>query len=298
LRSISLLLLALLLVLGPGGHAVCFAPPATASTTKSAAADPRQDLAMFFDAVRRGDQASAFDCWDNDIAPLDQRAYVEDLVRHLMREMIAGYRLEQALSAKLPEEYDKARRAGRCTPTPEELAAAQFTSYRRLAIVKWGAAEDAGFPMVLDSRDQSHPRWKISMQQWYATNHSSVGDSMLMSGWGAEAKDLTAKEILDGNLRTIESVQLAYVRHMNELAKAAHDAAPAHELEVDFVRFDALAGDEGCRQRSVGRRPQEKRGRTREARRPKSYFHSIPKTFEIGDREDPFGRRVTNVVNP
>jgi hypothetical protein len=42
--------------------------------------------------------------------------------------------------------------------------------------------------------------------------------------WGTKARDLTAKEILDNKLQTFESVQLAYARHMNDLAKAAHDA--------------------------------------------------------------------------
>jgi hypothetical protein len=217
LRSTPILLIAALaLAVGGVGQVVW----AQTRPTTEPADDPRPALVRFFDAVCRADRAAALACWDNDVERDEQRRYVEDLVGHLVDEMIASYRFEQALAQKFPDAYDKARQAGGNTPTTADLAAAQFTVYRRLAIVKWGRNEDDGFPMEFNNADRAHPHWKISMRQWHETNRSSVGDSMLLSGWGAKAKEATAKEILGGDLKTIESVQEAYMRHVSELADA------------------------------------------------------------------------------
>jgi hypothetical protein len=67
---------------------------------------------------------------------------------------------------------------------------------------------------------ENERRWKISKRQWYATTHSSVGDSLLLSGLSAKAKDATTPEILAGKFKTIEEVNQAYGRHMDELLEA------------------------------------------------------------------------------
>jgi hypothetical protein len=164
-------------------------------------------------------------CWYDDLRDLEgeRRKYIGDLVSHLVDEMIAESRLEQALARKMPGARRDAGEVGQVrgpTPTADELAKARFTIYRRLAVVNWGRDKDSGFPMVYDNWG-NEPRWKISKRQWYATTHSSVGDSLLLTGWFAKAKDATTKEILEGKFKTIEEVDKAYQRQMGELADAA-----------------------------------------------------------------------------
>ncbi len=77
-------------------------------------------------------------CWDNDVEGDERRKYVAQLVSHLLDEMIASHRFEQALADKLPDAYRKASQAGNTTPTEVDVAKAKFTLYRRLAIVNWG----------------------------------------------------------------------------------------------------------------------------------------------------------------
>ena len=58
------------------------------------------------------------------------------------------------------------------------------------------------------------------MQQWYETNRSSVGDSMLMSGWGAKAKEIITKEMLAGEFKNVEEMQTAYMKHIKEISES------------------------------------------------------------------------------
>ena len=202
------------------------ATPATGPTTEPTTeptADPRPGLVAFYDAVRHGDEAKAFGCWYDDVEGDDARKQVEGLVHHLVTEMIATARLEDALRQKLPADYKKARSDGGITPDTATLAGCRYTIYRRLAICSWGPEEDDGFPMVLDNsgKYQNQPEtWKLSMQQWHETNASTVGDPMLLSGWGAKAKDLTTKDLIAGKFKNADDIQLGFMKHMKEIADA------------------------------------------------------------------------------
>jgi hypothetical protein len=72
----------------------------------------------------------------------------------------------------------------------------------------------------LDNTDQTHKLWKISMQQWHETTRSSVGDSLLLSGWSAQATDLTTKDVVAGRVQTVEGLSETFMRHLSELAEA------------------------------------------------------------------------------
>jgi hypothetical protein len=188
--------------------------------------DPRPAIERFFDAVRHSDKAAAMQCWENDVEGDERRVHVAELVSHLLDEMIASQHLEQALASKLPDVYRQVSQSGNTTPTDIDVANAKYTVYRRLAIVSWGRRDESGFPMEFDNRPNQQ-RWKISMRQWYTTNRSSVGDSMLLSGWGAKTKERTAADILDDKVKTNEQLQKAYLRHMREAADAGKQNAPA-----------------------------------------------------------------------
>src|SRR5215213_8183609 len=102
--------------------------------------DPRPGLQRFFDAVRSADKTAAMQYWHDDLRDLEgeRRKYIGDLVDHLVDEMIAESRLEQALARKMPgvrREEGQVGQVGGLTPTADELAKAQFTLYRRLAVV-------------------------------------------------------------------------------------------------------------------------------------------------------------------
>ena len=199
------------------------ASPTTHPTTiPTSTIDPRSGLITFFEAVHSENEPAAFACWMNDIADSSQTQYVEDLVHHLITELVATSRFEKAIAAKFPRDYQEQRRQNNLTPDPAQLAAARFAVYRRLAIVSWGDDEDDGFPMVLDNHDRAAPLWKISMQQWHETTRSSVGDSILLSGWGATAKNVTTKEVLAGKFSTFQGAQEAYLKH---LLDAGNDAS-------------------------------------------------------------------------
>jgi hypothetical protein len=183
--------------------------------------DPRFGLGLYFDALRKGDEAAAYACWFDDISSdEEQRKYIADLVHHRVVEMIADCQLQKELALHLPDIYRQAQKSGGAPPEPSKLSSAQFTVYRRLAVIKWGDDEDDGFPMVLDNTDRAHKVWKISMQQWHETTRSSVGDSMLLSGWSAKATDMTTKDVRDGKIRTLEALSEAFLRHMSDLANA------------------------------------------------------------------------------
>jgi len=171
----------------------------------------------FFEAVRRGDEVGAFACWENDIREDEHRKYVENIVANFTKSLCANFRFEEAIAKKFPVRHREMRDEGETAPGDEKISAAQFTVYRRLAIVRWGKDEEDGFPMVLDNRDQARPVWKISMQQWYEANRSSVGDSMLGADFLAKATDLTTKEILEGKYHSLEAVGKAYLRHWEEM---------------------------------------------------------------------------------
>jgi hypothetical protein len=202
--------------------------PTTAAAghpTTDPADDPRLGLAAFYDAVRKGDEKAAFDSWYDDCTGADERAGVEDLVHHLNAEMIAAARLEGAVRQMLHDEFENRRKAGELSLTPgrEQLLSCRYVIYRRLAICQWSDDEDDGFPMVLDNsgKYQGKPSvWKISMQQWHETTKSSVGDSMLASGWGVKAKNLTADEVLSGKYKTFDEVESGCLKHMKEIMEA------------------------------------------------------------------------------
>jgi hypothetical protein len=203
---------------------VCEFASAQTRPSSDPADDPRPGLQRFFDAIRGADKTAAMQCWHDDLRDMegDRRKYIGTIVSHLVDEMIAEYRLEQALASKMPgarREVGQVGRVGGPTPTAEELAKAQFTIYRRLAVINWGRDKDSGFPMVYDNFGNER-RWRISKRQWYATTHSSVGDSLLSSGLFAKAKDATTTEILAGKFKTIEEVHKAYARHFGELVEA------------------------------------------------------------------------------
>ena len=215
--------------------ATLFAQPATASATQPDG-DPRLGLAAFYDAVRAGDEAKAFACWYDDVQSDDRRTEVEELVRHLVKEMIASARFEDALRQKFPADYDKARREGHMTPEAPLLTSCRYAVYRRLAICSWGQDEDDGFPLVLDNSGIFEKRpavWKLSMQQWHETNQSSVGDSMLLSGLGARAKDLTTKDVLAGKFKNADEIELGFLQHMHELEEADEKASSAATKPVN-----------------------------------------------------------------
>jgi hypothetical protein len=65
------------------------------------------------------------------------------------------------------------------------------------------------------------------MQQWHETNNSSVGDSMLMSGWVPKATALTTQEILAGKFKNIDEVDEAMLQHLTDIADAADKADKA-----------------------------------------------------------------------
>jgi len=222
---------------------ICFASgllqaQATRPATQSAVdadSDPRPNLSHFFDAIRNGDESAAFDLWYDDIpGDDDHRKHVESLVHHLDAELAAEAKFQTAMSQKMPVELEKMRKQGSILPDSKTILGCQFTAYRRLAICKWGEDEDDGFPMVLDNHGkyQGIPEaWRISMQQWYETNKSSVGDSMLLSGWGAKAKDLTTKDLLAGKLKTMDDVEGAYIDHMKEISDAEDNVAATRPLK-------------------------------------------------------------------
>jgi hypothetical protein len=209
------------------------AAPATGASTEPTTeplVDPRPGLVAFYDALRHGDEAKAFGCWYDDAEGDDNRKQVEDLVHHLVTEMIASARFEDALRQTFPADYKKAQSDGGITPNTATLSGCQYAVYRRLAICSWGKDEDDGFPMVLDNSGmfQNQPAvWKLSMQQWHETNASSVGDPMLLSGWGAKAKDLTTKDLLAGKFKSADEMELGFLKHMNEIADAEDKAEKA-----------------------------------------------------------------------
>jgi hypothetical protein len=221
-----------LVVLAAGGAGELVFAQARPST--DSADDPRPGLQRFFDAVRHADKTAAMQCWHDDLRYFDgeRRKFIGDLIHNLVDDMIADYRLEQALAGKMPDARREAGEAGLVrgpTPTTDELAKARFTIYRRLAVINWGRDADSGFPMQYDNRP-NEPRWKISMRQWYETTHSSVGDALLLSGMHAKAKDATASDVLAGKFKTMQQVHEAYLRHLGEAVdalKAKRGAATA-----------------------------------------------------------------------
>jgi hypothetical protein len=194
-------------------------------------ADPRAALVAYFDAVRQGDENKALACWMDDVDAADRRKYTEEIVRAFVRQSIAAAHLEDSMRQKLPTDFQKLRHDGNAMPNDAQLATCRFTTYLRLAICAWGSQEDDGLPMVLDS--SRHPAtWRISMQQWYETNRSSVVDSMLITGWQAKAMELTEKEVLAGKLKNADEVELSLIDHMNDLAEA-EDAPAATQPKYD-----------------------------------------------------------------
>ena len=182
--------------------------------------DPLPGLVSYFDAIRRGDKPTALACWFNDVDGDGSRSYIASLIPHLIDSLIADYQLEQALVDKLPELHAQMQAAGRTTPDATRLAAAaKFTTFRRLAIVRWADGDEGACPMVYDNTNRDHGVWKISMQQWHETAGASVGDSFLLGGWTARATEMTAKDIRAGKVHTAEELQSAMLDHLGKLIK-------------------------------------------------------------------------------
>src|SRR5438067_1615635 len=73
--------------------------PAVQPTTEPTT-DPRSGVLAFFKAVRGGDEAAAFACWENDMDNRDEeqehRKYVQNIVRNYSKSLCANYRFDQA----------------------------------------------------------------------------------------------------------------------------------------------------------------------------------------------------------
>jgi hypothetical protein len=106
---------------------------------------------------------------------------------------------------------------GTLIPTPEQVAKAKFTTFRRLAIIRWSDDEDAALPMVLDT-SMKPPKWKISLSHYRETTRSSVGDSFGMIDMAAVIDSLT-KDVLDGKVKSKDELQEAQLRHLEEQLK-------------------------------------------------------------------------------
>src|SRR5689334_20079750 len=132
---------------------------AQARDTLGYPADPRVAAVEFFGHIQRGEAEEAWKCWFADSR--GNAKYDENVIRNTISEWISQFRLEQALMQKMPQLYLEMQKSGSLTPTPEQIAKASFTKYRRLAIIRWSDDEDAGLPLVLDSGMQP-AKWKIS----------------------------------------------------------------------------------------------------------------------------------------
>jgi hypothetical protein len=178
--------------------------------------DPHVGLERFYDAVRKGDEAAAVDCWDVD-SPGKEGEHVEELVKHYVRELIASSHLAAAVAAKLPGEYKKMAEAGEVTiPSAAQVKGATFTTFHGRALIRWGKDDDDALPMVYTRYVDQPRQWKVAGVAWHEATRSSVGDSMLISGVIAQAKEQTTKEILAGLHKGLAEVQWSMQRHVRE----------------------------------------------------------------------------------
>ena len=168
-------------------------------------------MVEFFQHTRAGEAESAWKCWDRETGKAEDVKYDETQVRNT----IAQFRLEQALEKTLPPIYEKMKTNGALTPTPERIGSAKFTTFRRLAIVRWSDNEDAGLPLDLDTGTKP-PKWLISTGQYRATARASVGDSFRNMDLLARTTDSVAKDVLDGKVKTAEDLEMAGLHHLDE----------------------------------------------------------------------------------
>ena len=184
--------------------------------------DPRVIAVEFFQHIRAGDAAGAWRCWDSDLPDPSDRKYEEMQVRNSIGIWIADFRLEQALEKKFPSVYEKMKESGELTPAPELVAKAKFTTFRRLAIIRWSEDEDAGLPLVLDT-SKTPPKWMISLSQYRETTRASVGDSFRSTDAVARATDHLTRDILSGKVKTERDLEGAPARYLEwELKKAKY----------------------------------------------------------------------------
>ncbi len=192
--------------------------PAQARNTLGYPADPRVAAVEFYGHIRRGEAEEAWKCWFADSR--GNAKYQENVVRNTIAEWISQFRLEQAVEKKLPQLYKEMEQSRRLTPTPDEIAKARFTAYRRLAIIRWSDDEDAGLPLVLDSSIDP-PKWKISLSHYRETTRSSVGDSFHATDMMARVLDSVTKDVLDGKVKTKDELEEAQTRYIEAQLKKA-----------------------------------------------------------------------------
>jgi hypothetical protein len=180
--------------------------------------DPRPIVAQFFRYVRAGEAEAAWKCWKSEVRQGADKKYEETQVRNTIAQWIANFRLEQALQEKVPQLYENMKADGTLTPTPEQIAKAKCTTFRRLAIIRWSDDEDAGLPLELDTTAKP-PTWLISLGHYRETTRASVGDSFRATNITAKATDAVTKDVLDGKVRTAEDLAEAQLRHLDEQLK-------------------------------------------------------------------------------
>ena len=194
------------------------AEAATPRDTADYPADPRPVVVEFFQHIRAADAEAAWKCWDSTVGKGEDKKYEATQVRNAIAHWIAQFRLEQTLEKKLPQLYDKMKTDGTLTPTPEQIANAKFTTFRRLAIIRWDDDEDAGLPLELDTSAKS-PRWLISLSHYRETTRASVGDSFRATNITARAIDEVTKDVLHGKVKTSADLADAQMRHLDEQLK-------------------------------------------------------------------------------
>ena len=181
-------------------------------------ADPRVAVVEFYQHIRAGEAEPAWKCWDADLGKGADHKYEEAQVRNTIAQWIAQFRLEQALEKKLPEIYAAMKGNDALTPIPEQIQTARFTTFRRLAIVRWSDDEDAALPLELDTGTKP-PKWFISLRHYRGTTRASVGDAFRTTGLLAQSIDDTTKDVLAGKVKTGDDLQAAQMRHLDEQLK-------------------------------------------------------------------------------
>src|SRR5205823_4744784 len=136
------------------------------------------------------------------------------------RECIAQRRLERAIATQFPNDIFVRPSE---FPDPPKIQKASQAIFEQTAIVQWGPDEGDAMPLT-----KVNDRWKLSMKNWYAGIHSSVGDSLLRSGWAAKAKETTAKEVTDGKYQLASEAYRAVRKHWLENGVDEKDPNNAH----------------------------------------------------------------------
>jgi hypothetical protein len=191
---------------------------ATPRDTADYPVDPRPIVAEFFRHVRAGEAEAAWKCWNSAVRHGEDKKDEQMQVRNTIAQWIADFRLEQALQKNVPQLYENMKAAGTLTPAPEQIAKAKFTTFRRLAIIRWSDDEDAALPLELDTSAKP-PRWLISLSHYRETTRSSVGDSFRATDITARATAAVTKDVLDGKVKTADDLEDAQLRHLDELFK-------------------------------------------------------------------------------